>query len=988
MNELEGTARTDRSLKLQIAFEFLVVYSFVLIVFLVLFVAIAGQRAAVLNQQEYTTLQLVAQNVASYINQAAAAGSGYNVSVPMAGSIGAVPFNLTISTTGIVIASERVGSQVISAYAYSGARSLVINGAETQTSTNAIQLYVIPEAGGLLRLTNSRGTVYVDMTPPSIANQTNYINVAQVASVKAARLFEGGTVNSFVYLPSARVDLEPAVTMSMWIDPLGINQGTSQALYEEGLASGCSTFGLGTSGTGDVEVNVWNVNTGGFWMFWTSPTQLASGSWQFLTFTLANGGTGTGTGSIYLNGVLSSSNTVQEEVYTASKAVAAIGGGVPCPGAWDGTYNGFISDVQIYNATLSAANVMQLYSEGIGGAPLSAYSANVAGWWPLDGNTNDYSGNGDSGAGYNVIYNGVTQFSVTPFNTSGGIPRNAIIGDIVPQGNVIAGPNENSYMNVTASSRPADLFVTSNGISGSANVVITGFNGNFTATKILASPKELVGWWPLDEGSGIVAHDLSGSYNDVPFVSTAGGYPMWMPVNENVSNFQAANFPGNDGEAGTPATEGYIEIPESGTFNQLVTNGSVTAVVWVDISPSIPNPVTQGAGQQGVFGDGGEDNSGFQLEATTGDAGALLPALCPFYVNSIAVGCGKYKYRQGGGYAPYHEWTMMVGEYNNRTGVARVYINSTLLGSSNIGTGQSLAQNAPLFIGDDYYGGTFGDTLKGNVSNVQLYSNFLNYSQINYLYKQGPTGIPITSGAGLVGWWPLTSNSPGGTYRDYSIYGNNGTAYNTVMEVNAQLNPYNSVAASYYSPFATSPTHYALAFNPSANDIYTPGSVNLLPTGTNAVTVTTWIKPGQLQVDPTYDGVFVYGPRTCTPGGNTIQVGIKANGIPEIATWCNDFTPSLGTHVNFNAWNFVGYEVNGRNAYIFVNGKWINGTLSNPLYLQPGQIIIGGTDASGRVFNGSIADVQVYNAILTPQQLYQMYQAGLPPEIVENVTVG
>ena len=983
MNGIEGTAETGTNLKLQIAFEFLVVYSFVLIVFLVLFVAIAGQRAATLNQQEYTTLQLVSQNVASYINQAVAAGNGYNVSVPIAGSIGIVPFNLTISSTGIVIASEKVGSQVISAYAFSSARQLVINGTPTATSTNAIQLYVVPTSVGMLKLTNSRGTVYIDTAPPSIANQTSYINVAQVASVKAARLYTG-TVNSFVYLPYSVTNKEPALTMSMWVDPLG---GT-QTFYGDGQTNGCGTFSIGLSGY-DVVVNDWNVNTGGNWMFWTSSTKLASGTWQLLTFTLSGGGAGTGTGIIYVNGAFMQSNTVQEEVYTAARVVSTIGGGSACTGTWHGVYNGFITNMQVYNTTLSAANVMQLYSEGIGGAPLSSYSANLIGWWPLNGDTNDYSGSGNSGAGYNVIYNSVTQFAVTPFNTSGGVPTSALVGEIVPQANIIVGPNGNVKSNITASSLPSNLFLTSNGVSGSVNAIITGFNGNFSAANILGTPRGLVGWWPLDEGSGNTAYDLSGSYNSVPFGPMIGSYPMWMPVNENVSNFQAANFPGNDGGADTASTTGYIQINRSSTFNQLVTNGSVTAVAWVDISPMIPNPITRSAPQEAVFGNGGEQSSGFQLEATTGAASALTSAGCPFYVNSISVGCGKYKYKSGAGYAQYYTWTMMTGEYNNITGIAQVYINNTLLGSDNIGAGQSLAQSNALFIGNDYKGGCIGcDNLKGNESNVQLYANFLNYSQINYLYKQGPTGIPITNGAGLIGWWPLTSNTPSGVYRDYSIYHDNGTAYNTVAEVNAQLNPWNSLSAGYYRPFASNPTQYALAFNPASNDIYTSGNVNLLPTGTNAVTVTTWIKPSQSQGDATYDGVFVYGPRSCAPGGNTIQVGIQASGIPEIAAWCDDFTPSSGIHVNFNSWNFVGYEVSGRNAYIFVNGKWVNGTLASPIYLQPGQIVIGGSDASGRVFNGSISDIQVYNRILTPRQLYQMYQAGLPPEAVRNITVG
>ncbi|MBN2130392.1 MAG: hypothetical protein JW741_12890, partial [Sedimentisphaerales bacterium] len=35
----------------------------------------------------------------------------------------------------------------------------------------------------------------------------------------------------------------------------------------------------------------------------------------------------------------------------------------------------------------------------------------------------------------------------------------------------------------------------------------------------------LVGWWPLDEGSGTTAHDQSGHGNDGTFM----GDPQWVP---------------------------------------------------------------------------------------------------------------------------------------------------------------------------------------------------------------------------------------------------------------------------------------------------------------------------------------------------------------------------------------------------------------------------------------------------------------------------
>ena len=64
--------------------------------------------------------------------------------------------------------------------------------------------------------------------------------------------------------------------------------------------------------------------------------------------------------------------------------------------AGDPPYGTMVSNVQIYNTSLSTSEVYALYNEGIGGAPI--YLHNLVGWWPLNGNTNDYSGNGNNGA--------------------------------------------------------------------------------------------------------------------------------------------------------------------------------------------------------------------------------------------------------------------------------------------------------------------------------------------------------------------------------------------------------------------------------------------------------------------------------------------------------------------------------------------------------------------------------------------------------------
>ena len=65
-------------------------------------------------------------------------------------------------------------------------------------------------------------------------------------------------------------------------------------------------------------------------------------------------------------------------------------------------FPGQIANVQIYNTTLSSNDVQALYQEGIGGAPINIQ--NLVAWYPLNGNANDYSGNGNNGVASGVTY--------------------------------------------------------------------------------------------------------------------------------------------------------------------------------------------------------------------------------------------------------------------------------------------------------------------------------------------------------------------------------------------------------------------------------------------------------------------------------------------------------------------------------------------------------------------------------------------------------
>ena len=65
-------------------------------------------------------------------------------------------------------------------------------------------------------------------------------------------------------------------------------------------------------------------------------------------------------------------------------------------------FDGYVANVQYYNTALSQGNVAALYKEGIGGVPIDLN--NLVGWWPLNGNANDYSGNGNNGNAIDVSF--------------------------------------------------------------------------------------------------------------------------------------------------------------------------------------------------------------------------------------------------------------------------------------------------------------------------------------------------------------------------------------------------------------------------------------------------------------------------------------------------------------------------------------------------------------------------------------------------------
>lgn len=186
------------------------------------------------------------------------------------------------------------------------------------------------------------------------------------------------------------------VTMSIWVDILSSTPGEQNVFYNGNFYGG---YGLvlassGCYGTGlivSIYLSNVNCNVGG------GTNTISQNQWSFLTLTVTSGNVWTS----YINGVPSGSGSA----------------GARAPQAWTGigsamytfsntlqpySVNGLLANAQFYNVALDSNAIQALYLEGIGGAPVEPQ--NLVAWWPLNGDTNDYSGNGNNAGTANVIF--------------------------------------------------------------------------------------------------------------------------------------------------------------------------------------------------------------------------------------------------------------------------------------------------------------------------------------------------------------------------------------------------------------------------------------------------------------------------------------------------------------------------------------------------------------------------------------------------------
>ncbi len=249
---------------------------------------------------------------------------------------------------------------------------------------------------------------------PNGPNTVQFINLEGVCSGELPQYVGsfigcsgcGSTTLSWINTPNPDLTSTSALTVSAWIytqTSIPCDQPIFTSLFNAYHPNG---FGLVLTNMKPLFVTSNAFTT----ITFDGASNVITGSWTNIVATSA-----LGSGSIYVNGVLSTSGTTTYTIVSNSVdtnfGIGLDNDTYQCPGRYS-HFNGTISNVQLYNTSLSQAEVMALYEEGIGGAPLKLQ--NLVGWWPLNGNANDYSGNNNNGASSGVTYTNQWTSGYTP----------------------------------------------------------------------------------------------------------------------------------------------------------------------------------------------------------------------------------------------------------------------------------------------------------------------------------------------------------------------------------------------------------------------------------------------------------------------------------------------------------------------------------------------------------------------------------------------
>jgi len=235
----------------------------------------------------------------------------------------------------------------------------------------------------------------------TLANTTTVPPTSTFTTIPPMNISEAAGFNTtsktISYMSSAiSSDFNNTFSISFWMYPKRIGNGINGSRYSEQIfqLSGSGGFPqVVTSWSGAGNLSVIVCSNSKDCLMSLIPFNYMN-KWIFIAETLNSNNTL----GIYINGKLYNNtfipllfNSASKKMWVSNSTSLLLSSVFPfSSNNFNVGYDGLLSDVQIYNISLSSSQIEQLYSTGVG-TSLPIFTDLVA-WYPLNGNLDDYSG--------------------------------------------------------------------------------------------------------------------------------------------------------------------------------------------------------------------------------------------------------------------------------------------------------------------------------------------------------------------------------------------------------------------------------------------------------------------------------------------------------------------------------------------------------------------------------------------------------------------
>ena len=334
------------------------------------------------------------------------------------------------------------------------------------------------------------------------------------------------------------------------------------------------------------------------------------------------------------------------------------------------------------------------------------------------------------------------------------------------------------------------------------------------------------------------------------------------------------------------------------------------------------------------------------------------------------------------------QWIHFVGIYDGSN--VLLYVNGAPIGSPAALTGSLQNTTSEFFIGKRGFG-TTNTGFDGQLSNVAVFNTGLSQSQVTTLYNNGTPEALISHSP--VSWWKLNNTTTGIEDSKGSNDGTNNGAtevYGSVSKLNGESSGMSQANLVQSDLQTVAPySKYAMDFDASSGDYIDCGndsSLNMVDNGTDSFTFSFWIKRGSTNNE------IIISKQVNSGSYNGFETSLISN---KIRVFLGSFqSPTaylqvISTNtITGSDWKNVvitydgSQNVNGFNIYI----NKVPETLVTLQNITPSGILNSANfQISGRsgltLYDGYISNLSYWNTDLTPAQVTEIYNQGLPSDL-------